>query len=63
MSQGGEKEMKHTLAFHAEGKNPCGFVTETFQTGITNPQRILELRNFWLMNVTEIEKVSSRLFY
>ena len=32
-------------------KNPCGFVTATFKTGITNPRGFFYLSNFYLVKL------------
>ena len=34
-----------------ESKNPRGFVTSTFKTGITNPQGFFDLSNFLLIKL------------
>ena len=34
-----------------KSKNPCGFVTETFKTGITNPQGFFDLSNFYIIKL------------
>ena len=34
-----------------KSKNPCGFVTQTFKVGITNPRGFFYLSNFYLVNL------------
>ena len=34
-----------------KSKNPRGFVTETFKTGITNPQGFFDLSNFYIIKL------------
>ena len=34
-----------------KSKNPCGFVTETFKIGVTNPRVFLDLGNFYIIKL------------
>ena len=35
-------------------KNPCGFVTQTFKVGITNPRGFFDLSNFYLVKLVSL---------
>ena len=44
-------EIKFIIKKLLESKNPCGFVTQTFKVGITNPQGFFDLSNFYLVKL------------
>ena len=37
-----------------KSKNPCGFVTQTFKVGITNPRGFFYLSNFYLVKLVSL---------
>ena len=44
-------KIKFIISKLLRSKNPGGFVTETFKTGITNPQGFFDLSNFYLIKL------------